>query len=145
MISTQLLRRFPVFGSFSEEQLTAIARISEVASHEASTVIGKAGQPANALGLLMDGAVNLFHHDDILVGHINPGELFCLSALVPPHVLNASVHAAKLCQVLWIEGAPLRQLCQTDCQVGYQLMSHVAIAMLERLHYTRVELAAGRS
>jgi CRP/FNR family transcriptional regulator, cyclic AMP receptor protein len=145
MISPELLRRFPAFGVFTEEQLAAIAMIAETASCEDGAVICDAGQPADVLRVLVEGEVSLFYEDNIPVGDINPGEMFCLSSMVPPHVLNATVRATKPCELLNIDAAALRGQCESDCHMGYHLLSHIAKAMSERLHYTRVELAACRA
>jgi hypothetical protein len=44
-----------------------------------------------------------------------------------------------------LAGAPVRALMQVDKVMGYALMRNVAAAVLERLKYTQVELAAARA
>jgi hypothetical protein len=44
-----------------------------------------------------------------------------------------------------IDGAAVRALMQVDKLLGYALMRNVAAAVLERLKYTQVELAAARA
>jgi hypothetical protein len=44
-----------------------------------------------------------------------------------------------------INGLALRALMEVDPKLGYALMRNTAAAVLERLKYTQVELAAARS
>ena len=155
MISPELLRRYPFFSFLADTQQKAIAMIAEETAFESGVVIFEEGEPASDLFLLLEGSVDLFFtpraengsppHEEILVGEINPGEPFGISALIEPHRLNASARAAKASKVLKLEGSALRALCEVDCALGYALMRQVAKAALERLHFTRIQLAAVRA
>jgi CRP/FNR family cyclic AMP-dependent transcriptional regulator len=155
MISPELLRRYPFFSFLSDVQRKAIAMIAEETAFESGTVIFEEGDPADDLYLLLEGSVDLYFtpraenssplHEEILVGEINPGEPFGISALIEPHRLNATARAAKPSQVLRLEGSALRALCEVDCELGYALMRQIAGAAMERLHFTRIQLAAVRA
>ena len=155
MISPELLRRYPFFSFLDAAQQKAIAMIAEEVSCESGATIFEEGRPAEALYLLLEGGVDLSFtprsengaplHEKILVGEINPGEPFGISALIEPHLLTATAHASRTCRLLKIEGAALRALCEVDCRLGYALMRQVAKAALERLHFTRIQLAAVRA
>jgi CRP-like cAMP-binding protein len=118
-------------------------------------VIFEEGDPANDLYLLLDGSVDLYFTphitnghptpSEILIGEINPGEPFGISALIEPHILSATARAAKPGKILKVNGPALRALCEVDCALGYALMRQVAKAALERLHFTRIQLAAVRA
>jgi hypothetical protein len=43
-----------------------------------------------------------------------------------------------------MDARALRALCDKDTQMGYILMQHVTKAAMERLHFTRIQLAAAR-
>ncbi len=155
MISPEILRRYPFFSFLTDAQRKALAMIAEEAACEAGAVIFEEGDPASDLYLLLDGSVDLYftphvtsgHQSpgEILIGEINPGEPFGISALIEPHILNATARAAKPGKILKINGPALRALCEVDCALGYALMRQVAKAALERLHFTRIQLAAVRA
>ena len=155
MISPELLRRYPFFSFLDDSQRKAIAMIAEEVSCEDGATIFEEGEPATALYLLLEGSVDLSftpHADSggplrekILVGEINPGEPFSLSALIEPHLLTATAHASRACRLLKIDGSALRALCEVDNRMGYALMRQMAKALLERLHFTRLQLAAVRA
>lgn len=152
MISPELLRRYPFFGLLNENQLYAIAMISDEVAVEAGETLFEECKPAEALYLLVEGGVDLYYKSEeeyhpktrkeFLVGEINPGEIFSLSAMIEPYVLSASARASKASNLIRIDAAELRKLCQEDPQMGYVVMQQIAKALMERLVYTRVQLAA---
>ncbi|MBI3361858.1 MAG: Crp/Fnr family transcriptional regulator [Chloroflexi bacterium] len=154
MVSPELLRRSPFFAFTDENQKKAVAMISEEAACDGGTVFFEEGQVADTLYLLLEGSVDLFFRPhvengdqlrpDILVGEINPGEPFGLSAMIEPHILTATATASGPCRVLKMEGAALRALSEVDCRLGYLLMRQIAKAVGERLHAARLQLAATR-
>jgi CRP/FNR family cyclic AMP-dependent transcriptional regulator len=152
MISPELLRRFAFFGLIGEQDLYQIAMIAEEVTADTGTVLFEECQPAEALYLLLEGSIDLYQKSEeeyhpkgrkeFLVGEINPGEIFSISSLLEPYVLNASARASKPSGFLIFEAAALRRLGDQNPQLGYVLMRQVAKALMERLAYTRVQLAA---
>jgi CRP/FNR family cyclic AMP-dependent transcriptional regulator len=152
MISPELLRRYPFFGTLSDEQLRQIAMIADEESHEAGTILLKENAHADDLYLLINGSVDLiftvdeeYHpdrHKEFTVGEINPGEIFGISALIEPHQYTSTARTARVVQVIHINGSALRQRCADDPRLACHLYSQVAKLALERLNATRVQLAA---
>ncbi len=152
MISPELLRRFSFFGLMSEQDLYNIAMIAEEVTADAGTVLFEECQPASALYLLLDGSVDLYQKSEeeyhpkakkeFLVGEINPGEIFSISSLIEPYVLNASGRMSKPSKFVKFDAPALRQLSNQNPQLEILLMRQVAKALMERLAYTRVQLAA---
>jgi CRP/FNR family cyclic AMP-dependent transcriptional regulator len=155
MISPELLRRYPFFGTLSDEQQRQVAMIADEESHEAGKILLKEKAPANDLYLLINGSVDLlftvdeeYHpdrHKEFTVGEINPGEIFGISALIEPHQYTSTVRTASPAQVIHIDGVALRQRCADDPRLACHLFSQVAKLALERLNATRVLLAAARA
>jgi CRP-like cAMP-binding protein len=108
------------------------------------------GQPVEALYLLVEGSVDLYYaasgdpKDQFLVGEINPGEPFAISAMIEPYTFTATARVAAPSRVLKINAKALRALCEVDCKMGYALVKQVAAMSIERLHFARVQLAAAR-
>jgi CRP-like cAMP-binding protein len=68
-----------------------------------------------------------------------------VSSLIEPYIYISSARATVTTKVVEIDGAAVRALMQVDKLLGYALMRNVAAAVLERLKYTQVELAAARA
>lgn len=151
MVSPELLRRYPFFCCLDDAQLKALAMIGEESAFEQGAILFEEGEPARHLWLLMDGSVDLYYQAGanggaaLLVGQINPGEPFAISALIEPYRLTSSARAGEDCHALRFDSSALRALCEVDCKLGYSLMRQLATSAIERLNFTRVELAAARA
>ncbi len=155
MISPELLRRFPFFGFLDETQLKAVAMLSEVLEVEKGTHLFETDQSAEALYVMVEGSIDLnykvFDRDDpkivkeFFIGELNPGDIFGLSAIVEPfvHTMTAKVLASS--KVIKIEARGLRALSELDVKLQAGLMTATAKAAMDRLHDTRVQLAATRT
>lgn len=152
MISPEILRRYPFFGNLSEAQLIELANVAEERKFAKGSVLFEEGTPADAFYLLMDGSVSLYFgtnveyqpksRKDFLVGEINPGEVFAISALIEPYTYTTTVRADKNSQVVKFDSSALNGLIEKDPTLNCLLMRKIAGAAMERLASTRVQLAA---
>ncbi len=152
MVSLELLRRNPFFALLTDDQLKAIAMIAEEKIYPKEALLVKENTPATKLILLLEGDVDLVYSgggegaiSNALVGSIAPGEMLGVSSLIEPYVYISSARATVPAKVVEIDGPAVRALMQVDKLLGYALMRNVAAAVLERLKYTQVELAAARA
>ncbi len=152
MVSLELLRRYPFFAPLTDDQLKAIAMIAEEKIYPKEALLVKENNPATKLILLLEGDVDLIYSgggegaiSNALVGSIAPGEMLGVSSIIEPYIYISSARATLPVKVVEIDGAAVRALMQVDTLLGYVLMRNVASAVLERLKYTQVELAAARA
>jgi CRP-like cAMP-binding protein len=152
MISPEMLRRYPFFCCLEESQNQALAMLADEIELKSGTTLFEEGQTAEALYFLLEGGIDLYYKaedkyrpqnsKEFLVGSINPGEVFGISALIEPYIYSATARVSQDGRAIKIEAAGLRALCNQDCKMGYTLMLQIAKAAMERLAYTRVQLAA---
>jgi CRP-like cAMP-binding protein len=152
MVSPELLRRYPFFALLTDDQLKAIALIAAEKSITKGTIILKENNPAVKLYILVEGDIDLVFSgggegaiSNALVGSIAPGESLGVSSLIEPFQYISSARATVDCKVVEIDGVALRALLEVDQKLGYAMMRNIAAAVLERLKYTQVELAAARA
>jgi len=155
MISPELLRRYPHFAKLNDVQLRAIAMITDEVDLAQGSIVLEGQKSADWLYLLVGGSIDLTYKSEeqyhpkttkiFHVGEINPGEMFGISALIEPHHYDATATAAMDSKAIKIDAKALRTLADLDCGLGYLLMQQVAMAVMERLSYTRVQLAAARA
>jgi len=155
MISPELLRRFPFFGFLDGPQLKAVAMLSEEMEVEKDANIFETDQSAEALYVMVEGSIDLNYkvvdRDDpkivkkFFISELNPGDIFGLSALLEPfkHTMTATVLTPS--KVIRIEARGLRALSELDAKLQAGLMKATAMAAMERLHDTRIQLAAARA
>lgn len=152
MISPELLRHYPFFGSLNDAQLRELSMIAEVGTYDAGTILFQEGQPASYLYFLVEGSVDLYYAsktfrtggkpDGIPVGEINPGEPFSISALIEPHVLTSTGYVSRESRIIHISADELRKLFKEDKNLDYELTLQAAKIVISRLHSTRIQLAA---
>ncbi len=152
MISPELLRRYPFFAELNDEQVKALAMIAAEKTYPKGAVIVKENTPANKLMLLLEGDVDLIVSGggegavvNALVGSIAPGEILGVSSLIEPYTYICSARNTIPVKVIEMDGAALRAMFELDHHLGFAMMRNAAAAVLERLKYTQVELAAARS
>jgi CRP/FNR family transcriptional activator FtrB len=152
MVSPELLRRYPFFGPFNDEELKSIAKIADEETVEAGTELFEECEPANFLFLLLEGSVELFYKSEeefhpktsreFSVGDINPGEIFAISSVINPYVLNATARSTRPSSYIKIDAKEFRTMLDENPKMGYIAMHQVTKAIMERLAFTRVQLAA---
>jgi CRP-like cAMP-binding protein len=145
MISPELLRRYPYFAGIRDESLKQLAMIAEEKSVPAGTVLFREGDLATHLSVIIKGEVNiqymLGNGELRTVDTLVEGDLLMWSALVEPHRATAMGTTTKETLLARIDGPKLRQLCQREPILGYQLMTEVAKLLANRLEGARVQLA----
>lgn len=152
MISPEVLRRYPFFNFMDHEQLRQVAMISEVVEVAEGETLVEIGKMADALYLLQEGSIDLQYtvidelktgtRMDFHIGHIDPGEVLGISALIEPYEFTATAVADIPSKVLKIDAAELRALQEKDHALAYELQRKVARAAMGRLRATRLELLA---
>jgi CRP/FNR family cyclic AMP-dependent transcriptional regulator len=152
MISPELLRRYTFFAHLNDAQLHQLAIIGEEISLEDGQVVFEEGQPANWLYFLLEGGVDLSYtvseayrkadRKEISVCEINVGEPFGISTLIEPHVLTSTAHCSGHCRVIRFAGGVLNQALVEDQSLEALMMRKMAKTAIERLHDTRIQLAA---
>ena len=152
MISPELLRRYPFFGFMDEEQFQKVAMISDEIELDEDEVLFESATAGDALYLLMSGTIELHYvvfdqinpelRKEFQVGDINPGEVFGVSAVIAPHKFTATAQVTTSGEAIKIDANGLLAMCNEDPAFGYGLMAQVAKATMERLGFTRTQLAA---
>lgn len=152
MLSPEKLRYYPFFGLLNSHQLDEVAMIATEETFDRDEVIFQEGQPADALYFLLEGSVDLYFtvagtkpsnmNKGIPVGEINPGETFAISALIEPNIITSTARASSPSRVVKIDAAALKALFEKDRRMAYLFTHQAAKAALERLHASRVQLAA---
>ena len=150
MVSPELVRH-PFFGFLNDAQLQTVAAFAEEVSLKKGEDILRVGNPAESVYFLMEGRAELCYlledpNDPLLqrefyVTGLKPGEIFGISAMLGDPLYNGTVHALSPCRVLKLSAPLLRAQAEADCALGYGLMREIARATMQRLYYTRLQLA----
>jgi hypothetical protein len=71
---------------------------------------------------------------------LREGDILDGAWLVPPYRWRFDARAAELVRALGVNARCLRDKCEADHDLGYELMKRFVSAMGERLHATRLQV-----
>jgi CRP-like cAMP-binding protein len=115
-------------------------------SFETGQKIFEAGSPANRFYLILEGKVvlesELAEHGVMLpVQTLGPGDNLGWSWLFPPYLIHLGAHAVEPTRTIFFYGTRLREQCEQDHELGYELMKRIAQVATECLRATQERLA----
>ncbi len=139
------LRQYEIFGVFSDDQLSELARISEKKAYKRPEHIYERGDPATHLFLVNKGLVSL---RDIRFGDLvgisfetcGPGALFGTASLMKPHEYSLTAVCMEDSEVIAIEAKGLSELCEKSPGLGHCFMLVIAQLYFERYKRAKKQL-----
>ena len=148
MVSTELLRRYPLFAGQSHYMLEEIAMLSSEVKKAEGEWLFHENEEATRLYLVMDGAValTLFVYLNGKEKHLasshslGKNEIVGWSSIVTPHQYKLGARAVKDSHLLEIDALPLRQLLDDNPEYGYHLLRQIAEAVSERFMLVNIQI-----
>jgi CRP-like cAMP-binding protein len=148
MMRYQELQRYRYFASLPQSALEEIAWISSLRPFKAGERLLEERARATHLLIVKSGQVDINYRlgdgREVTAESVVGGDVIAWSALLEPFLLTASVVGSKDGELIAMEGGKLRELCEADTWLGYQLMTEIARGLRDRLTGLRVQLAATR-
>ncbi len=139
-----LISQSPTFAGLEAGQLQLIAGCAHNQHVKAGTMLLREGDPADTFYLIRRGIVSLEVHapsgPPLQIQTLHEGEVVGWSWLFAPYRWQMDGRAVTDCGLLEFDGACLRGKCETDHELGYQLMSRFAASLVDRLQATRFQL-----
>jgi CRP/FNR family transcriptional regulator, cyclic AMP receptor protein len=100
---------------------------------------------ANRFYLICSGKVELqvandFDHQPVVVETIGAGSVLGWSWLFPPYCWHFDACAITPVKAIFFYGTRLREECETNHELGHELMKRVSAVVIERLQAARGRL-----
>ena len=140
MISTEILRRYPLFAGQDMEMLKQLANLAYEKEVEVNKWLFFDGEVAKTLYVLMDGNLDLMMDVGELgqqqIEKITPlieGQVIGWEALVAPHIYTLGAQVVEKSHLIAFDGLELRQLLDENPVSGYHLMKKLAEEISHRL------------
>ena len=128
----------------SPHQLRLVSDCAMPAQFDAGELIFREGDPANRFYLILKGRVALESYikdkGTTEIQGIGAGDVLGWSWLFPPYFWHFNARALYPTEAVFIHGTPLRDECESDHELGYELMKRMAEVMVTRLQATRRQL-----
>jgi len=143
-INTSILEAQPFFRGMGERPLELLAQDSMLAEFKAGERILSEGGIANRFYLILEGEVKLvssvFEADGIHIQTLGAGDVLGWSWLFPPYYWHFDARAVTPTKAIFFYGTHLRELCEENHDLGYEMMKRVSEIVINRLQATRREL-----
>ena len=134
----------PFFAGLGPEFSAAISGCARNLRFAAGEYLFREDEPANEFYLIRHGTVALELHSPgrpaIVITTLPEGEILDAACLVPPYRWTFDARAVELVRALGVNARCLREKCEADHDLGYELMKRFVAAMGERLRATRLQV-----
>ena len=148
MIDKQALRdtlkQLGFVADLPDRVVEELANVSALVDFPAGSMLFHEGTENHFLYIVRSGHVGLDMYvpgrGRVRILSIGPGEMLAWSALLGDGRMTVSATAVDDIQAVAVAAPKLRELCEIDHEVGFQVMSRMAKSLAQRLLATRLQL-----
>jgi CRP-like cAMP-binding protein len=132
----------PFMREIPAKHIEVLAHCAMEVSFHAGELIFRQGDPANRFYLLQSGKVQLEASNgrSVIVQTIGGGDVLGWSWLFPPYRWQFDARAIEPCSAIFLYGSRLREICEENTDLGYDLLKTTSRVLIERLQAARREL-----
>lgn len=134
----------PFLVGMDSAQLTLLTDCAIPVHFEEGQIIFKQGDMANRFYLIESGKVVLESTDKrrnaIVIDTIGAGDLLGWSWMFPPYTWRFTASAIEPSSAIFFYGTILREYCERDHSLGYELFKRMAPIMIKRMQFAREKL-----
>ena len=128
------LKQIEMFIGLSDDMLDEVAKLCQSETHEADSTIIERNSPPTHFYLIQEGTVKIMtspedtakDSSEAVVVTLGKGQSFGEMGLVDNGTRSATVKAVTQTDLLVIDCALLRGLCEANTDLGYQVMRNIA-------------------
>jgi CRP/FNR family transcriptional regulator, cyclic AMP receptor protein len=141
----ELIAQQPFFKGLSVHHLQLLTDSALEMKFGPEQTIFTEGSPANRFYLILEGKVVLESETEergvmIPIQTLGPGDDLGWSWFFPPYAFFFSARAVEPTKTIFFYGPPLREQCEKDHELGYQIMKRIAEVATQSLGTTQRRL-----
>ena len=139
-----IIRKHAFFAGLDETIIDLVTGCAENVRFESGTVMARMGDAADRFFLIREGRVSVAfpaqQGGSVTIQTLDEDDVVGWSWLIPPYEWQFDVIALRPVRALALDGKCLRQKCEQDPKLGYELMKRFSQAMVKRLQAKRLQL-----
>jgi len=138
-----LLAEHPFFRDLAPGDIQLLTSCAKNVRFEVGQVIFREGEDAVQFYLIRDGRVALevfTPRGQAPIQTISAGDALGWSWLIPPYKWRFDARAIETTLTFALDGKCLREKCDEDPRLGYELLKRIAAIIADRLHATRLQM-----
>ena len=128
------------------EQLALLTDCARPVHFEKGQIIFREGEMANRFYLIEAGKVILESSEALgspaIIDTVGPGDLLGWSWMFPPYTWQFTARAVESAAAIFFYGTILREYCEKDHSLGYELLKRMSAVMVKRLQAARKNMLA---
>ena len=134
----------PLFAGLASDKADFIAGCGKLRRFPAGDFLARENDAADYFYLLLEGRVAIETHlpnrpaSTFLT--LNPGDVVGWSWLLPPYRWQFDARAISDLRTIELDGRCLRDKCETDTELGFQLLRRLTTTLVARIHCARLQL-----
>ena len=141
-----LISQQAFFKGLTPSQIQKLAESALLMDFTKDQWIVQEGEPANRFYIILEGTVLMESENQngggLAIQTLGPGDDLGWSWLFLPYYVHFSARAAGPVRTIFFYGTRLREQCESDHHLGYELMKRIAQVVIERLEHLREQLLA---
>ena len=131
----------PFLAGMNRTHLALLTDCAIAAHFQKGQTILRKGEFAKGFYLIESGEVVIESGEEsgepVVVDSIGPGDSLGFSWMFPPYVWRFTACAVEHIDAIFFHGTTLREYCEKDHSLGYELLKRTSRVMLRRLQATR--------
>ena len=135
----------PFLIGMNPRQINLLIDCALLTHFEAGQTIFRTGETANRFYLIESGSVALeadsMGESPVLIETVKAGDLLGWSWLFPPYRWHFDARALEPTTAIFFYGTVLREYCERDPALGYELFKRMSEVMIRRLQAARASLS----
>ena len=138
----EYLARHPTFDGLSDAHIALIAGFATLVKFEAGQKLFTRDEDAREFFIVREGRVTVgvpsIEGESLEIQTVGESSMLGWSWLIPPYRWSFDAVAIAPTSVVAVDGARLRDACERDLRLGYELMKRFALLMAKRLNAARM-------
>jgi len=139
-----LLYKHPFFADCPAAYVKVLAGCATNVRYQADEVLCREGEEANIFYMIREGHVAIESflpgQGKVSIQTLGPGEVFGWSWIIPPYTYDFDARVLEPSRIIALDAVCLRQKCEDDVALGYDLLRRFSAVMVARLRETRMRL-----
>jgi len=139
-----ILKKHPFFRDLDQEYLDFIVGCASNVVFKEGEIIMREQEPADKFFLIREGLVAIdipiSEVRVITIQTIGDGDIVGWSWLIPPYKYRFNCRIVKDTRAIVLDGKCLREKCEKNHNMGYELLKRLASVFTDRLESTRKQI-----
>ena len=136
----------PFLAGMKQAELALLTDCAMVVRFEPGQLIFREGELANRFYLIETGKIILESSgrfdDSVVIDTVGAGDLLGWSWMFPPYVWHFTARAVEPTVAIFFYGTILREYCERNHSLGYELFKRMSAVMIKRLQSARDKMLA---